>query len=137
MKTKSLLYSLSIILGLSLLISSCGDDKNAQQAQFAQQAPTLPVVAIPTKTVTAFTTYPASIEGIVNSQVNAKISGYITDVLVDEGQKVRKGQTLFRLETQTLSQDAAAARANVNAAQVEVDKLKPLVEKNIISQSAA
>jgi membrane fusion protein (multidrug efflux system) len=97
------------------------------------QTPTLPVVYVPTKTVTAYTTYPASIEGIVNSQVNAKISGYITDVLVDEGQKVRKGQTLFRLETQTLSQDAAAARANVNAAQVEVDKLKPLVEKNIIS----
>ena len=48
-------------------------------------------------------------------------------------QKLRKGQTLFRLETQSLSQDAAAAKANVNAAQVEVNKLKPLVEKNIIS----
>src|SRR5690606_18404092 len=43
------------------------------------------------------------------------------------------GQTLFRIETQALSQDAGAARANINAAQVEVDKLKPLVEKNIIS----
>ena len=133
MKKKNFIHSLPIALGILLLFSSCGDDKSAQQAQMAQQAPTLPVVSIPTKTVTAFTTYPASIEGIVNSQVNAKISGYITDVLVDEGQKVRKGQTLFRLETQTLSQDAAAARANVNAAQVEVDKLKPLVEKNIIS----
>ncbi len=133
MKKKNFIHSLPIAIGILLLFSSCGDDKSAQQAQMAQQAPTLPVVTIPTKTVTAFTTYPASIEGIVNSQVNAKISGYITDVLVDEGQKVRKGQTLFRLETQTLSQDAAAARANVNAAQVEVDKLKPLVEKNIIS----
>ncbi|PHR13822.1 MAG: efflux transporter periplasmic adaptor subunit [Aequorivita sp.] len=133
MKKKNFIHSLPIALGILLLFSSCGDDKSAQQAQMAQQAPTLPVVTIPTKTVTAFTTYPASIEGIVNSQVNAKISGYITDVLVDEGQKVRKGQTLFRLETQTLSQDAAAARANVNAAQVEVDKLKPLVDKNIIS----
>lgn len=47
--------------------------------------------------------------------------------------KLKKGQTLFRLETESLSQDAGAARANVNAAQVEVDKLKPLVEKNIIS----
>lgn len=133
MKKKNLIHSLSIALGMVLLFSSCGDDKSAQQAQMAQQAPTLPVVTIPTKTVTAYTTYPASIEGIVNSQVQAKISGYITDVLVDEGQKVKRGQTLFRLETQTLSQDAAAARANVNAAQVEVDKLKPLVEKNIIS----
>ena len=133
MKKKNLIHSLPIALGILLLFSSCGDDKSAQQAQMAQQAPTLPVVAIPTKTVTAYTTYPASIEGIVNSQVQAKISGYITDVLVDEGQKVKKGQTLFRLETQTLSQDAAAAKANVNAAQVEVDKLKPLVDKNIIS----
>lgn len=133
MNKKNLIYSLPFALGILLLFSSCGDDKSAQQAQGAPQAPMLPVVAIPTKTVTAYTTYPASIEGIVNSQVQAKISGYITDVLVDEGQKVKKGQTLFKLETQTLSQDAAAARANVNAAQVEVDKLKPLVEKNIIS----
>lgn len=41
---------------------------------------------------------------------------------------------LFQLETESLSQDAQAAKANVNAAQVEVDKLKPLVEKNIISE---
>src|SRR5690606_29496448 len=31
------------------------------------------------------------------------------------------------------SQDAGAAEANVNAARVEVEKLKPLVEKGIIS----
>jgi len=53
--------------------------------------------------------------------------------LVDEGQKVKKGQPLFKLETQSLSQDAEAAKASVNAAQVEVDKLVPLVEKGIIS----
>ena len=35
---------------------------------------------------------------------------------------------MFRLETESLNQEAAAARANVSAAQVEVDKLKPLVE---------
>ncbi len=133
MKKKNLIRSFPVFIGILLMFSACGDDKNAQQAQMAPPAPSLPVVEIPTKTVTAYTTYPASIEGIVNSAVNAKISGYITDVLVDEGQKVKKGQTLFKLETQTLSQDAAAARANVNAAQVEVDKLKPLVEKNIIS----
>jgi membrane fusion protein (multidrug efflux system) len=133
MKSKNLYYALPLIFGFSLLLASCGDKKNAQQAQFGQQAPTLPVVSVPTKTVTAYTSYPASIEGIVNSEVRAKISAYITDVLVDEGQKVKKGQTLFKLETQILNQDAAAARANVNAAQVEVDKLKPLVEKNIIS----
>lgn len=133
MKKKNSIYSLSFVLGAILLFSACGNDKNAPQQAMAQQAQHLPVVVVPTKTVTSFTAYPASIEGIVNSAVRPKISGYITQVLVDEGQKVKKGQILFKLETQTLNQDAAAGRANVNAAQVEVDKLIPLVEKNIIS----
>ncbi|TYB78612.1 efflux RND transporter periplasmic adaptor subunit [Bizionia myxarmorum] len=110
---------------------SCGNKEETQQQ--AQGPAPFQVTVIPQQTITGYTTYPTSIEGVNNSEVRAKISGYITDVLVDEGQRVKKGQTLFKLETQSLNQDAAAAKANVNAAQVEVDKLKPLVEKNIIS----
>ena len=113
-----------------LLLTSC------QKKQEQQQGPTAmpyPVVEVPNRTVTAYTSYPVSIEGTINSAVRAKVSGYITQVLVDEGQAVKRGQTLFRIETQALSQDAGAAQANINAAQVEVDKLKPLVDKNIIS----
>ncbi len=115
-----------------IFLSACQDNQQGQP-QGAQAMP-YPVVEIPVKTVTGFTSYPASIEGIVNSAVRAKVAGYIKEVLVDEGEPVRKGQTLFLLETESLSGDAGAARANVNAAQVEVDKLKPLVEKGIISQ---
>ena len=126
-------YLLSGLAGVCLFFASCGKDNGQAQGQGAPQAMPFPVVTIPTETVTAYTTYPTSLEGIINSEVRAKTSGYITHVFVDEGQKVKKGQTLFKLETQSLSQDAGAAKANVNAAQVEVDKLKPLVEKNIIS----
>ena len=106
-----------------------------------------PVIAVENKNITGYDIFPASIQGRVNNDVRAKISGYITQVLVDEGQYVTKGQPLFRLETNTLNETAAAAKAGVgaaqsniaaaqaavNAAQVEVNKLKPLVEKNIIS----
>ena len=91
-------------------------------------------IVIESKKITGYKTYPTSIEGVINSGVRAKISGYIKDVLVDEGQQVSKGQVLFRLETESLTQDAGAAQASVNVAQVEVDKLKPLVEKGIISE---
>jgi membrane fusion protein (multidrug efflux system) len=134
MKKINFNYSLPIVLGFLLLFSACGNDKNPErQAQGGAPAMPYPVVAVPQKTVTAYKSYPAKIEGVVNSEVRPKIPGYITDVLVDAGDRVKKGQMLFKLETQSLSQDAAAARANVNAAQVEVDKLKPLVDKNIIS----
>ena len=113
-----------------------------------------PVVTVETKNLVGYQSFPASIQGRNNNDVRAKIQGYITQVLVNEGQFVSKGQPMFRLETNVLSQTASAARsgvsaaqasvtaaqsniaaaqASVNAAQVEVNKLKPLVEKNIIS----
>ncbi|MDX6745557.1 efflux RND transporter periplasmic adaptor subunit [Polaribacter sp. PL03] len=131
MKNNKLL--ILVALSLFLVIVSCA--KNEKQAATAVKgpAPSFPVVTMQTKTVTGFKEYPTSIEGVVNSAVRAKVSGYIQKVMVDEGEKVRKGQILFRLETQSLSQDAGAAKARVNVAQVEVNKLVPLVEKNIIS----
>ncbi|MFV9551693.1 efflux RND transporter periplasmic adaptor subunit [Algibacter sp. PT7-4] len=121
-----------LIFSTFLVLLSCGNNNKNQAATQVPPAP-FPIAKLQSKTVTGYTDYPATIEGVVNSDVRAKTSGYIEKVYVDEGQKVRKGQVLFKLETQSLSQDAGAAKARVNVAQVEVDKLVPLVEKNIIS----
>ena len=130
---KRIIY-LSLLLGVTTVtLISCGDSNANSETQAQPKATPMAVSTIPNKTVTSYLTYPTTIEGKVNSEVRAKVSGYIQRVLVDEGEQVKKGQALFKLETQSLSQDAAAAKANVNAAQVEVDKLVPLVEKGIIS----
>ncbi|SHE39036.1 efflux RND transporter periplasmic adaptor subunit [Chryseobacterium takakiae] len=106
-----------------------------------------PVINVEAKNIVGYQTFPATIQGKVNNDVRAKIQGYITQVLVDEGQYVTKGQPLFRLETNILNENAAASKAGINAAEsniaaaqaavnaanVEVNKLKPLVQKNIIS----
>lgn len=118
---------------LSLFLVSCGNQEKHNSPRAGVQ--TVETIKIPKRDVTIYNTYPANIEGVVNVDIRAKIGGYITDVLVDEGQKVRKGQLLFKLETHSLSQEAAAAEANINAAQVQVDQLKPLVEKGIVSNS--
>ncbi|AUC74531.1 efflux RND transporter periplasmic adaptor subunit [Olleya sp. Bg11-27] len=122
-----------LALSAFLVILSCGGKQDSPAAAAQAPAAPFPVTQIQTKTVTGFKAYPTNLEGIVNSDVRAKVSGYIQKVMVDEGQKVRKGQVLFKLETQSLNQDAGAAKARVNVAQVEVDKLVPLVQKNIIS----
>lgn len=136
---------------LALVLASCGKEQGPQQAQGPAE---LPVVEVPTRVVTSYQEFPASIEGINNNEVRAKIQGYIQQVYVDEGQYVSKGQPLFRLETNVLTQNADAAKAgvtsaaanvkaaaanvsaaaaSVSVAQVEVNKLIPLVQKNIIS----
>lgn len=92
-----------------------------------------PVQTIERQDATVYEEYTANLEGQQNVEIRPKVSGYIQKIYVDEGQVVRKGQLLFKLETQTRNQDAAAAKANVDAAQVEVDRLKPLVDRKIIS----
>ena len=126
---------LTPILALSfigLLFFNCKETPKAAD-QGNQPAASFPVAVLQAKTITGFESYPINIEGIVNSAVRAKVSGYVKQVLVDEGQYVRQGQLLFKLETQTLSQDADAAKARIHAAEVEVQKLIPLVEQKIIS----
>jgi membrane fusion protein (multidrug efflux system) len=128
------------IAGLSLV--ACKKEAPKQDG-----AKPYPVVNVESKNIVGYQTFPATIEGRINNDVRAKIQGYITQVLVDEGQYVTKGQPLFRLETNILTENAAASKAGigaaesniaaaqaaVNAANVEVNKLKPLVQKNIIS----
>ena len=138
-------YNFLLFLSVTVLVA-CNGKKDGQEAgaSASTQATEQPVqvIQIPTGDFETYNVYPTSLEGINNTESRPKVIGYITDVLVDEGQRVSKGQLLFKLETQSLSEDAAAAKANisaaqaaVNAAQVEVDKLLPLVEKNIISDA--
>lgn len=133
MKKRKYFLIVIALTGLAGLVS-CGEGNSNKKSAASGPPPTYPVLEVPRRTVTSYNSYPATIEGSVNSAVRAKVSGYITDVLVEEGEDVKKGQLLFKLETESLNQDAQAAKANVNAAQVEVEKLKPLVEKDIISE---
>lgn len=121
---------LGAVLAL-LLVSACG--KKEQQAPQAQGPVPFPVETVKEQDATIYQQYTANLEGQQNVEIRPKVTGFIEKIYVDEGQNVKKGQLLFKLETQTMTQDAAAAKAAVNAAQVEVDRLKPLVERNIIS----
>lgn len=125
-----------VLASLAISITSC--DKQAPQA--ARGAAPYKVIEVPTQNVTTYSSFPTSLQGKVNSNVKPKVTGYIEEVYVDEGTMVKKGQPLFRIETNILTQNADAAKAaiataeaQVNVAQVNVDKLIPLVQKGIIS----
>ena len=120
---------LSLTIISLVVLAACG--KKEQQT-----APVIlpyKVTAVTESNTTLLSEYPATLEGITDIDIRAKVDGYIEKIYVQEGQEVKKGQLLFKLETQTANQEAAAAKAKVAAAQVEVNRLKPLVERNIIS----
>ncbi len=116
---------------IALLLVSCG--KKEEQQMPPQGPMPFPVEKVVKQDAVVFQEYTANLEGQQNVEIRPKVNGFIQKIFVDEGQMVKKGQLLFKLETQTLSQDASAAKAMVQAAQVEVNRLKPLVDRKIIS----
>lgn len=121
------------------LIASCSGNGDSQQQQATNQ------VQVETYTVTSGfmdlkNSYPATIKGYTDIEVRPQISGFITKVCVDEGQRVRRGQTLFvidQVQLQAAVQQAqaavSAARSQVATAQLTADNQKKLLDKNIIS----
>jgi membrane fusion protein (multidrug efflux system) len=71
---------------------------------------------ITTEDATTYRDFTAN-EGQQNVEIRPKVNGFIQKIYVDEGQTVRKGQILFKLETEMLNQDASASKAMVQAAE--------------------
>jgi len=123
------------LLIVSCLVS-CGENKKKKK----NRTPTYPVVKAEIRDLTGYSTYPTNLEGVQNIEIRPKIQGFIEKIYVDEGEAVSEGQMLFQLEAQSLDAKAQAANdaiktaeASAVAARLEVEKLKPLVEKKIIA----
>lgn len=140
MKLSSLLFSLTGIA--ALFLASCGSGGKDPKAGGAPAGPqNYPVVQINEMNTTLESDYPATLEGQQNVDIRPKIDGFIEKIYVDEGATVKQGQPLFAINApqyeqavRTAQAAISSAEAEVNAAQLQYNKTKPLVEKDIISK---
>jgi len=85
--------------------------------------------------------YPGSIEGKVNVDIKAQVTGYLQEIYVREGDFVQKGQSLFKIKgdvfneqvnnSQAVVKSALAAQEN---ARIELQKIRPLVAGKVVSE---
>lgn len=85
-------------------------------------------------------TYVASIKGKQDIEIRSKVSGFITQLCVDEGSVVRKGQPLFIIDpvqyqaaVKVAEAAVKVAKANVATSRLTVENKRQLQQKNIIS----
>ena len=131
-------------LGIILLMVtaiSCSNKPKAGQPGGAGAVKEYPVIAVKPQSTQLFKDYPTKLQGQQTVEIRSKITGYIEQILVDEGAFVHKGQVLFRINANDVLATVRSAEAQVKVAeaevftaQVNVEKTKPLVEKNIISK---
>lgn len=126
----------AVFLATSLL--SCSSEQTQNQA--TTEVPALPVVQVKQSSVTTYQEFAATLEGRVNVDIRPQVEGYLEKIYVDEGASVRKGQPLFRIDTRTYREQVGnanatllSAKANLEKAALEVTRLTPLVENNVVS----
>ena len=82
-------------------------------------------------------TLPATVQGYVETPIFAKIAGYLKEIRVDKGDRVRKGQVLAILESPELDAQVADAKHNLWLQSVTDARNQGLVLKHGISQQVA
>lgn len=121
----------------SILFISCGDSGPAN-------APIQTVSVVKTKadSVTIYDEFVGQVYGQKDIAIRARVEGFLDGIYFEEGSTVKKGQLLYKIESQPYEADVAAMMSRVVEAKTRLAKtesdlrrIRPLAENNAVSQS--
>jgi len=93
-------------------------------------------VTSPLKVDTSFTKeFVAQIRSLRDIEIRTQEKGFLQNIYVDEGQYVKAGQLLFRIMPKIYEAELMKAQAEANAAEIELQNTKTLVDKNVVSKN--
>ena len=124
-----------IYLFIAVTFTACGmDTPKPVQTSY-------PTMTISKSDITVPLRYSATLKGTSDVTIKPQVSGQLMEVCIKEGQQVKKGQVLFRidsrnaeLELESAEANLAAALASESTAKMEYESSQNLYEKGIISQ---
>jgi len=134
MKKESLKWSL--VLGTVVcMLSACGLDLPQEtKSSFETMTVEKKDIVVPVK-------FSAKMKGLTDVTITPQVSGQLMQICVYEGQQVKKGQTLFVIDSRNAQLELEAAQANLsaahaaeNSAKLEYESNKNLFEKKIVSR---
>jgi membrane fusion protein, multidrug efflux system len=118
-----------------LLLRKHGREARESQARRAEAAAGAPVRAVtvqmgsPTRTVSLI----GEVRALRQSTLYAKLSGYVTSMKVDKGDKVRDGQVLAVVESPDAAEQVASAEADVALRQQVARRAETLAPSGVVS----
>jgi len=121
---------------LAVFLYSC----SGKPADMPPAAPSVEVHTVTQSDATVENDYTATIEGKVNVEIRPQVEGYLQKIYVDEGAFVKAGQPLFKIDDRPYREQLNTAMGSLHAAeaaaanaQLEVDKITPLVQNKVVS----
>lgn len=127
-----------LILGLVLagLLAGCGGQKDAGKDNKEEAVIPVEAAAVRAGAIDAAYRGTATLEAEDEATVVAKASGVIEQILVEEGQRVRAGQALARLDTERLKLEVARAQATMENLENAYKRNESVYQRNLVSREA-
>lgn len=129
----------ALLLAVCATLAACSNDQADEGS--AQGPPEVSVITIAEQPVTLTTELPGRITAYEVSEVRPQVSGLITRRLFTEGQSVKRGQPLYRIDAQPQRAQVASAkaalaraRASIAASEALAKRYGELVEINAVSR---
>ncbi|MES2545553.1 MAG: efflux RND transporter periplasmic adaptor subunit [Bacteroidota bacterium] len=125
---KKLVVLLSVV---SLAIFTSCNSKKEEKVEVSEFNITSPIVKD-----TIFTKeYIAQIQSIQNVEIRSQEKGYLEALRCDEGQQVHSGQLLFSIMPKLYEAEYLKAKADARLVGLELQNVKTLADKNIVSKT--
>src|SRR6516162_205635 len=129
----------------TIMLGGCAKDTQAQQAPAGL---VVEVVAVEQRNVPIYSEWIGTLDGNVNADIKAQVSGYLLKQDYTEGSFVRQGQLLFEIDPRpfqaVVDQDEgqltqaeaqlAVTQANQVRTQLDEDRYVPLMKQQAITQ---
>jgi membrane fusion protein, multidrug efflux system len=122
---------LFISLSVAVVFAACNHKKEEKKEEAAKLPVTTPILMDTTLTKD----YIAEIQSLQNIEVRARVKGYLEAIKVDEGQRIEAGQMMFTIRSREYEAELAKCQAKVNTMELEMQNVRTLAEKNIVSQT--
>lgn len=126
-------------LALAALLAACGKKDAAQQAGPPPATP-VAVYKVRAEDVVSADTYPATVVPLTEVQLLAEVTGYLTDVYVQDGARVTKGQKLYAIDRTRYAAAADQAQAQLQVTRTnyvrvakDAERYRRLAEQDAIA----
>jgi membrane fusion protein (multidrug efflux system) len=119
---------ISIICGVLLSLIGC-----EHKSHESEEEKTFTVTSAVRKDTSLQIEYVAQIRSIRHIELMAQERGFLSEIYIDEGQAVKKGQLLFQIMPNLYEAEKQKAQAEVSFAEIEYNNTKSLADSNVVS----
>lgn len=125
------------LLLIPLMISACGSGQDSQ----APQAPNVSAIKIEAKDTPIVVEFVGKTASSRRVEIRSRVEGFLEEINYREGSMVEEGKVLFVMDRKPFEARLNAAKASLSQqqarlenAKANLDRVKPLAEKNAVSR---